>query len=259
MSPEQLRSAKLVDVRTDIWALGVILYETLTGRVPFVAETVTQLTAMVLQDPPRPISELRADLPPGLSRVIERCLAKAPGERFGSVAELAQALDGFGSVPGAARRIAEVTGSLSRVPLALGSSAGKLATGGTGSTSVAWGETQLATPRRSRGALVAMALGLVTLVVLVVGVTFAVRALRSPAAATVPPVEVVPTTRQIELAAPAPSIAPAASVPPLAAPAPSAPSPPVAAPSGRAPAPRPRPAAPPKLGKPSDDMPNERN
>jgi hypothetical protein len=268
MSPEQLRSAKLVDVRTDIWALGVILYEALTGRVPFVAETVTQLTAMVLQDAPRPISELRADLPPGLSRVIERCLAKAPGDRFGSVAELAQALDGFGSVPGAARRIAEVTGSLGRVPLAIGSSAGQLASGGTGSTSVAWGETQLATPGKSRAALVAMAFGLVTIVVLVAAVTFAVRALRPSAAASVPPVEVVPTTRQIDLAAPAPSIAPAASAPPPAAPplapppvasAPSAPPSPVAAPTGRAPAPRPRPAAPPKPGKPSDDMPNERN
>ena len=80
MSPEQLRSAKAVDLRTDIWAIGVILYECLTGRVPFEAETVTQLTAMVLQDQPRPIQELRKDLSLGLTRVISRCLEKDPGD-----------------------------------------------------------------------------------------------------------------------------------------------------------------------------------
>ncbi len=55
MSPEQLRSARDVDQRADIWALGAILYELLTSHVPFPAETVTQLTAMVIADPPTPI------------------------------------------------------------------------------------------------------------------------------------------------------------------------------------------------------------
>jgi hypothetical protein len=262
MSPEQLRSAKLVDVRTDIWALGVILYESLTGHVPFVAETVTQLTAMVLQDAPRPIAELRSDLPPGLARVIERCLEKDPTKRFGSVAELAVELEPFGSIRGAALRIAQVTGSMPRVPLAASSSASRIAA--TGGTSVAWGETQLAKPPRKRAVLV----GIAMLAMFALGgvvVVFAMRAGRAPAAGNTPPIEVTPTVRQIDLAAPPPSIAP--SVTPavsalLVAPAivPSATPTASSANPARPSTPHARPAAPPKPAKPSnDDLPNERN
>ncbi len=111
MSPEQLRSSKSVDSRTDIWALGVILFEVLTTRVPFEAETVTQLTAMVLQDTPRPVNELRADVPRGLAAVIARCLEKDPAMRFATVADLAHALEPFGSTRGVALRISQVTGA----------------------------------------------------------------------------------------------------------------------------------------------------
>jgi serine/threonine-protein kinase len=97
MSPEQLRASRAADERSDIWALGVILYELLTAQVPFQAESVTQLTAMVLSDPPVPIQSLRSGVPDELARVIDRCLQKDPSGRFQSIAELSLALQRFGS------------------------------------------------------------------------------------------------------------------------------------------------------------------
>jgi len=113
MSPEQMSSSRNVDMRTDIWALGVILYETLTGHVPFEAETMPQLCGMILQDPPRPIQELRPDLPHALQQVILRCLEKNRDRRFNNVAELAHALAPFGqpAAQRSAERISRVLGT----------------------------------------------------------------------------------------------------------------------------------------------------
>jgi len=95
MSPEQLRSTADVDTRTDIWALGVVLYELLTGHVPFQAESLAEVCSLVLGSPPRPIQEVFPAVPPELAAVISRCLQKNPGDRFATVAELAEALDPF--------------------------------------------------------------------------------------------------------------------------------------------------------------------
>jgi serine/threonine-protein kinase len=113
MSPEQMSSTRNVDARTDIWAMGIILYEVLTGRVPFEAETMPQLCGMILQDAPRPLRELRPDVPDGLQWVVLRCLEKNRDARFANVAELAAALVPFGPVGSqrSAERIARVLGA----------------------------------------------------------------------------------------------------------------------------------------------------
>ena len=116
MSPEQLRASKEVDVRTDIWALGVILYELLTKKVPFQAVTVTDLVAVVLMEPTPDVRVERPDAPEGLVYAINRCLAKRREERFSSVAELVGALAPFGSAltSGIADRVTRVAQSSGR-------------------------------------------------------------------------------------------------------------------------------------------------
>jgi serine/threonine-protein kinase len=100
MAPEQMRSLKDVDARTDIWALGTILHELLSGRPPWSATTLTELCASILQDPPPPIRSIRPDVPPQLEAVIARCLAKDPAGRYPDVAALAMELHGFASAAG---------------------------------------------------------------------------------------------------------------------------------------------------------------
>lgn len=97
MAPEQMTSAKHVDPRADVWALGVILHELLTGRLPFMGETLPELCAQVLTERPRSLRELRPDAPEELEQIILRCLEREREQRCGSVAELAVALRPFAS------------------------------------------------------------------------------------------------------------------------------------------------------------------
>ena len=92
MAPEQLRSSKLVDIRTDIWALGVVLYELLTEKLPFNGDSMPELVHAITQVAPAPLPE---SVPAELASIVMRCLEKDPEARYQDVALLATDLEPF--------------------------------------------------------------------------------------------------------------------------------------------------------------------
>jgi serine/threonine-protein kinase len=132
MSPEQLRSARDVDARTDIWALGTILFELIAGRPPFKAATLPQVCTLVLHARAPALREFAADAPAELEGVLARCLEKAPEKRLATVQELAQMLAPFadGPLPGSLRSLVNPVVAATAAPVgpsvAVGTSRRKL-------------------------------------------------------------------------------------------------------------------------------------
>jgi serine/threonine-protein kinase len=162
MSPEQMASSRDVDQRADVWAIGCVLYELITGRVPFEAETMPQLCTLILhQEPPHPRS-VRPEVPDGLAEAILRCLRKDRTQRYLNVAALAMDLAAFSpdAGPRSAERISRVLSSSGLSSTALASSNFPAHTAASSTGSQAWGTTQVARGHRAvwLGALVASVL-----------------------------------------------------------------------------------------------------
>ncbi len=137
MSPEQMLSARDVDARTDLWALGVIVHELLTGQPPFYSDTLPGVCAMVLNQPPPPLRTLLPDAPLELELVLQKCLQKNRDDRYSSVGEVARALAPFGSAHArtSAERVSRILGDASlRPPAGEANLGGQLQTNVLGAT-----------------------------------------------------------------------------------------------------------------------------
>jgi serine/threonine-protein kinase len=107
MSPEQMRSAKDVDARTDLWSLGLILFELCTGHLPFDAPSLVELYGAVMHGEPVPLATWCPDAPPALGMALGRCLQKDRTQRYAAVAEMARDLAPI-APPSARERIARI-------------------------------------------------------------------------------------------------------------------------------------------------------
>jgi serine/threonine protein kinase len=95
MSPEQITTPQLVDARSDIWSLGVVLYRLLTNTLPFGGDSLVEVLSHILNATPPPLAQLRPGLDAELHAIVIRCLEKAPAARYETMTEVAQALEGY--------------------------------------------------------------------------------------------------------------------------------------------------------------------
>ncbi|HET9933139.1 MAG TPA: serine/threonine-protein kinase [Polyangiaceae bacterium] len=101
MAPEQAKGSRQLDQRVDLYAVGVVMYEALTGKVPFDAETFNELLFKIVLETPRPIEELAPGMDPNLCAIVRRAMAREPNERFQTADEFRGALDQWAAGGGA--------------------------------------------------------------------------------------------------------------------------------------------------------------
>lgn len=118
MSPEQVRDSANVDARTDVWSMGVVLYELLSGEKPFLGEEVIEVVYKIVHSAPASLRAVRPDLPSALIDVVERAMKKDPAERTPSVEHLGQELAGFAGRPSFSPQAAISAVDAARSPMA---------------------------------------------------------------------------------------------------------------------------------------------
>jgi serine/threonine-protein kinase len=149
MSPEQMRSARDVDARADIWSLGIILFELIGGRPPYLGDSIPELV-QAMMEAPRPLRGLRGEVPPALEAVVARCLEREPSDRFADVASLGAALVEF--APESRMHVTRAQRLLGSAPLPAADLSLDTLTSSQPSvrrTVAAWGEAQPPSERRS--------------------------------------------------------------------------------------------------------------
>ena len=117
MSPEQCSQTGPIDARSDVYSLGVIIYEMLAGHVPFTGDSPTVIMMKQVQDPPPSILAARPDLSQGIGKLVERALAKQPGDRFQTAGELFEELSRVASDPAVAAALPLVSETIPNVPV----------------------------------------------------------------------------------------------------------------------------------------------
>jgi serine/threonine protein kinase len=116
MSPEQLRSSKSIDARADLWSMGVIIHELLTGTVPFIGDNVVEIFAAIQETEPVAVHALRPDVPPALSAIVRRCLQRKAQARHATRTRwprrsCASARRGLSALSNGSRRTTRTAGS----------------------------------------------------------------------------------------------------------------------------------------------------
>ncbi|MEJ7733265.1 MAG: protein kinase [Polyangiaceae bacterium] len=159
MSPEQMHSSMRVDARSDIWALGIILYELVSGKTPFEAETIPLIHAAILHNAPPPLRERAVNAPARFEQIVQRCLEKDPAGRYQEIVDLVAALAPLSSRQGriSLGKVGRLRNMRTASDRPAGNALAPSVPSGPSSTVTSWGSAPKRTGMRTTGVVLAVA------------------------------------------------------------------------------------------------------